>query len=170
MRLTAPPPTLIASVTPIAVEKSKSKKFLKLFLVLVVVGALAAGGFFAWQKFGKRASTGETSGQPFATQTVNGLTVNLISPEGGLRFAENEIIIEFRDRSGQLVDVGKVKFELDMNMPGMVMHSAGKITPTEKAGQYRAKIKPDMGGDWTAQLSYDGAGGGKVNFSVNVKP
>ena len=84
----------------------------------------------------------------------------------------NEIRIQFRDTaSGQLVDVGIIKFDLDMNMPGMVMHTSATIQPTGTPGQYRAGIKPEMAGDWTAKLSYQGPrGNGSVSFSVNVKP
>jgi hypothetical protein len=83
----------------------------------------------------------------------------------------NDILIEFRDStSGELIDVGTVKFDLDMNMPGMVMHSGATIEPTGTPGQYRAKVKPDMGGDWTATLHYEGPHGeGSTSFSVNVK-
>ena len=84
----------------------------------------------------------------------------------------NDILIEFRDSaSGDLVDVGTVKFDLDMNMPGMVMHSGSTIKPAATPGQYRAEVKPDMGGDWMATLRYEGPRGkGNVSFSVNVKP
>jgi len=50
------------------------------------------------------------------------------------------------------------------------MHSGSTIEPTGTTGQYRAKVKPDMGGDWTATLRYDGPhGDGNISFSVNVK-
>ena len=66
---------------------------------------------------------------------------------------------------------GTVKFDLDMNMPGMLMHSAGAITPTGEPGRYHAKIKPAMAGDWVAKLNYEGPRGqGAVSFSVNVVP
>jgi hypothetical protein len=136
---------------------------------LVIVGA---GGFFAWQRFGHGGSAGgPASLTPFATQKVKDLTVNLIDAKGELKSAMNDIIIEFRDTgTGQLVDVGTVRFNLDMNMPGMVMHSAAKIEPTGTAGRYRSQIKPGMGGDWRATLHYDGPrGSGDVSFSVNVK-
>ena len=137
--------------------------------------ALAVGGFFAWEKFGHDGgSGGAISGAPFATQKVNDLTVNFIHPKGELRHADNEVLIEFRDNaSGDLVDVGTVKFELDMNMAGMVMHAGSDIKPTGTGtpGQYRAKVTPDMAGGWTATLRYDGPRGkGNVSFSVNVKP
>ena len=80
------------------------------------------------------------------------------------------MLIEFRDRNGQLVDVGKVKFDMDMNMPGMQMHSGGTIERTNTPGRYRAKIKIDISGDWSAKISFDGPHGqGQRSFSLTVK-
>jgi len=59
---------------------------------------------------------------------------------------------------------------VDMNMPGMVMHSGSTIAPGGGTGRYRAKFKPDMAGDWTAQLQYSGPrGSGEISFTVNVR-
>jgi hypothetical protein len=41
-----------------------------------------------------------------------------------------------------------------MNMPGMIMHSASEVQRTG-TGQYRAKFKPGIVGDWMAKLSFD---------------
>jgi hypothetical protein len=58
-----------------------------------------------------------------------------------------------------------------MNMSGMVMHSGATIERTATPGRYRAEVKADMGGDWTAKLSFDGPQGhGETTFTVNVKP
>lgn len=140
-------------------------------IVLVLLVATGIGGFFTWQKFGHGDSVERNPAAPFATQRVKDLTVNFLHPKGHLQIAKNNILIEFRDStSGELVDVAAVKFDLDMNMPGMVMHSGAKIEPTGTPGEYRAEIKPDMAGDWTATLRYDGPhGSGSTSFSVNVK-
>ena len=160
-----------AAPTPVpapAIKEPKWKKWFRILLLIVVAAGLLVGSYFAWQKFGKRAAPATASGKPLATQTVNGLTVNLI---GELRNGQNEILVEFRNANGQLVDVGTVKFQLDMNMPGMVMHSGSTIEPTGTPGQYRAKVEPGMPADWTASLAYEGPrGSGKVSFSVSVKP
>ncbi len=136
-----------------------------------LVIAVGVGGFFAWQRFGRGESSGPNSGTTFVTQKVKDLTVNLIHPKGQLQNAMNEILIEFRDTtSGELVDVGTVKFDLDMNMPGMVMHSGSTIQPTGKPGLYKVNVKPDMPGDWMATLRYEGPRGNRsVSFSVSVK-
>ena len=146
-------------------ESVKPGRIRTVLFVVLILAALV----FAWQKFGKPGSTGAISGTPFATQTVNGLTVTLIHPKGQLVYAENDFLIEFRDANGELVDVGTVKFALDMNMPGMVMHDAATVKPSGTPGQYRASVKPDMAGDWTVKLEYDGPRGkGQVSFTVTV--
>ena len=110
------------------------------------------------------------TGAPLATQTVNDLTVKLSSPGGQLKNGDNDVLIEFRDGDGQLVDVGNVKFDMDMNMPGMQMHSGGTIERTNTPGRYRVKIKIDTSGDWNAKISFDGPHGqGQQSFSVTAK-
>ncbi|MCI0747614.1 MAG: FixH family protein [Verrucomicrobia subdivision 3 bacterium] len=112
---------------------------------------------------------GPISGTPFATQSVNDLTVTFIHPKGQLVFARNDFLIEFRDANGELVDVGTVRFALDMSMPGMVMHNSAAVKPTGAPGQYRASIRPEMAGGWVAKLEYHGPRGkGEVTFPVTV--
>lgn len=46
-------------------------------------------------------------GAPFAARTANGLVVNFYNREGGLRFAMNQLVVEFRDaKSNDPADVG----------------------------------------------------------------
>lgn len=80
------------------------------------------------------------------------------------------MLIEFRDSAGQPVDVGNVKFELNMNMPGMQMHEGATVQTTGTAGKYRAKVKADMAGDWIAKLSFNGPHeSGQTSVNLNVK-
>jgi hypothetical protein len=93
-----------------------------------------------------------------------------MAPAGQLQKGDNNVLIEFRDSDGQLVDVGDVNFTIDMNMPGMVMHGGGLAQRTGTAGQYRAKVRADTAGDWSAKISYDGPRGkGEQSFSVSAK-
>jgi Cu(I)/Ag(I) efflux system membrane protein CusA/SilA len=159
--------TPTAPSTPEVSAKRSGGRMVLLGAMILV--ALGAGGYFAWQKFGPLRTGGPITGTAFATQTVNGLTVTLIHPKGQLIYAENDFLIEFREVGGALVDVGTVTFVLDMNMPGMVMHNSATVKPTRTPGQYRASLKPDMAGDWTAKVEYDGPHGkGSVSFSVAV--
>jgi Cu(I)/Ag(I) efflux system membrane protein CusA/SilA len=135
-------------------------------IALILAGlALFYVGNFAWQKLRPT-----TISRPFLTQNVSDLTANFIASKDQLNAGNNDIIIEFRDRNGQLVDAGDVKFDLNMNMPGMQMHSGSTIERTNTPGRYRAKIKIDMAGDWNAKLFFDGPHGkGQQSFSLTVK-
>ena len=142
------------------------QRLLKWTTLVIAVIAIFYGGKCVWQE----VRLAKISEAPFITQTVNDLTANFIAREGALRQGNNEVLIEFRDRNGQLVDVGNVKFDMDMNMPGMQMHSGGTIERTNTPGHYRAKIKIDMAGDWNAKISFDGPHGqGEHSFSVTAK-
>jgi hypothetical protein len=153
------PPALVLS-------RQNRQRLLKWIALIVGLVAIFYASQFAWHKLRPT----QISGAPFLTQNVNDLTANFIAREGELRQGNNEVLIEFRDRNGQLVDVGNVKFEMDMNMPGMQMHSGGAIEKTNIPGRYRAKIKIDMSGDWNAKISYDGPHRqGQQSFSVTVK-
>src|SRR5439155_7089850 len=110
----------------------------RLLIAVLIAAILAAGGYFAWKRFGGPGSSQAITGTPFATQTVNGLTITLVHPKGELLLGRNDFLIEFRDASAQLVDVGTVTFDLDMNMPAMVIHNSASIRPTSTPGQYRA--------------------------------
>ena len=111
------------------------------------------------------------TGAPLSTQTVNDLTVTLSSPTGQLKNGDNDVLIEFRDSAGQSVDVGTVRFELNMNMPGMQMNEGAAIQSAGAPGRYSAKIKVGMAGDWTGKISYDGPRGrGETTVTLSAKP
>ncbi|MGH7944807.1 MAG: efflux RND transporter permease subunit, partial [Opitutaceae bacterium] len=147
------------------------KRWLPWVTLLVVLGASAVG-YVIWQQGSREPSTTATGdlGKPIATQNVSGLAVNLYRSGGSLRVGDNEIVIEFRDATnGEPVDVGTVSFDLTMPMPGMVMQSGGSISPAGQPGRYRAKVKPDMAGNWHARLRYDGPRGqGAISFNLKV--
>src|SRR5438477_345276 len=153
------PPQIVPS-------RQNRQRVLKWIALIIAMIAIFYGGKCAWQ----RLRPTQISSAPFLTQNINDLTVNFAGREGALRQSSNEVLIEFRDHNGQLVDVGNVKFDLDMNMPGMQMHSGGKIERTNTPGRYRAKIKIDMSGDWSAKISFEGPHGkAERSFSLTVK-
>ncbi len=157
-----------ASFVPSALIPSEGirRRLPKIIATVLIAVALIYGANFTWHKFASR----NTSGTAFATQTVNDLTVKLFSPGGQLKSGDNEVLIEFLDTGGQPVDVGKVKFEANMNMTGMQMNEGATIQPAGTPGLYRAKVKVGMAGDWTAKLSYEGPQGkGEKSFSMSVK-
>ncbi len=155
---------------PAAVHPRRS--FARFLVTALAIAALGIGGYYGWQKFGGKLPGGaQSAATPFVTQTVGDLTITLLHPHGQLSAAANEAFIEFRNASGDLVDVGEVKLNLGMNMTGMVMHSGATVKRTDTPGRYRVEITPDMGGDWTASLFFDGPQGqSETSFTVNVKP
>ena len=146
--------------------------FARFLVTALAIAALGIGGYYGWQRFGGKLTGGpESAGTAFATRTAGGLTITLLHPLGQLRAAANEAFVEFRNADGELVDAGEVKLNLGMNMTGMVMHSGATVKRTDTPGRYRVEITPDMGGDWTASVSFDGPQGpSETSFSVNVRP
>jgi hypothetical protein len=50
------------------------------------------------------------------------------------------------------------------------MHSGAKIKKDDKIGDYQVRLTPDMAGDWSVDLSYQGPqGAAKLTVPVNVK-
>ncbi len=153
------PPALVPS-------ESVLRRMPRIIAMVLIAAALIYAANFGWHKFTSR----NTAGTPFATQTVNDLTITFSSPGGQLKNGDNDVLIEFRDSSGSLIDVGNVKFELNMNMTGMQMHEGANIQPTGAPGRYRAKIKVGMAGDWAGKLSYDGPRGrGETTVTLSAK-
>jgi copper/silver efflux system protein len=153
------PPELVPS------ERTR-QRLPKIIAFIVAIVLILFGGKFVWQKIAAQ-NAAAAQAAPIATQTVNDLTVKLY---GQVRKAPSELLIEFHDANGQLVDVGDVKMEANMNMPGMQMHAGATVQRSGSPGQYRAKIKPDMTGDWVAKLSFNGPhGNGQTSFNLNVK-
>jgi hypothetical protein len=142
-------------------------------LVALAVGA-GIWGYQAWRT--PPAAAGGAASAPagilFDTRTVNAMTVQFYHPKGRLNVDDNEVLVQFTDSaSGKPVDVGAVRFDLDMDMPGMAMHSGSTVTAEGTPGRYRVRVHADMAGDWTAQLHYDGPRGpGSLSFTVNVGP
>jgi len=136
--------------------------------VALVAAALFVGGFETWNWWNSRSSSAaQIQGEPMATRTVDELTISLY---GDLHNGQSEVLVRFTDPGGQPKDVGEVKTNLNMNMPGMVMNSGGEVTKTSTPGVYHAKLQPQMGGDWVVKLSWQGpAGEGQVEIPVSVK-
>src|SRR5262249_22812387 len=137
-------------------------------LVAVTAVAILYFGSRVEQKVAPNLRTStEARGEALVTQTVDDLTVRVL---GNLRAGQSDLLLEFRDPAGNLVDVGTVRLNMTMNMPGMTMHDSGKISSAGRPGQYRVRANPSMAGDWSGNLSYDGPlGHGETNISLSVK-
>jgi hypothetical protein len=157
---------------PLIVTRRKQavtfKGVLRFLIVALIAAVLFAGGYSAWNWWSSRStSTAQIQGEPIATRTVGELTISLF---GDLHNGQSEVLVRFIDANGQPKDVGEVKTNLSMNMPGMVMHSGSDVTKTNMPGVYRVRVQPQMGGDWVVKLSWQGpAGEGQVEIPVTVK-
>lgn len=99
------------------------------------------------------------------------IDVVLLSPHEGLRHGKDTFIIEFRSASGgSLIDVGTVRGNATMPMPGMPMFGSIDVQRAEVAGRYTANGEFSMAGTWRVTVEWDGsAGKGSVTVSSAVQ-
>jgi ABC-type glycerol-3-phosphate transport system substrate-binding protein len=136
------------------------KKIIATIGALALLSALAAcGGGAAGEKEIKSGKVGA-------------MTVTLANSDGVLRHGDQELTVTFKDASGKGADVGSAS--LNFYRPAMgtmpAMNDAATLTTTSTPGVYRAKVNLQMGGEWQAQLAYEGpAGNGKGSFPVTAQ-
>ena len=98
------------------------------------------------------------------------LDVVLLSPTGAIKHGQDTCVIEFRNADGTLVDVGDVKADSTMPMPGSPMFGSLEIRKTTTPGRYDVAASHDMAGTWRMTFRWDGpAGTGSASFSENVR-
>ena len=103
---------------------------------------------------------------------VGAMTVTLSNPDGVLRHGDQELTVTFKDASGKPSDVGSASINFYMPAMGSMpaMNDAATLTTTSTPGVYRGKVKLEMGGEWQAQIAYEGpAGAGKGSFPVTAQ-
>jgi hypothetical protein len=137
---------------------------------VLLVGIVITAGYFSWSSgIGNSIFKSADPKMPVARVTQDGVTVSILSSDGRIHARDNALQIKFQDPGGHPVDAENVKLELNMNMPGMVMHSGAKIRKDDGMGDYQAHLTPDMAGDWSVDLSYQGPqGSAKLKVPVNV--
>ena len=115
---------------------------------------------------------GAAAAKEIKSGTAGQMTVTLASSDGVLRHGEQELTVTFKDASGKAVDVGSAS--LNFHMPAMgtmaAMNDAATLTTTSTPGVYRARVNLEMGGEWQAQIAYEGpAGAGRGAFPVTAQ-
>jgi hypothetical protein len=141
-------------------EVGKLKRIIATACALaVLLGAAACGA-------------GGTGAKEIKSGAAGNLTVTLANADGRLRQGEQELNVTFKDASGKAVDVGSAS--LNFYMPAMgtmaAMNDAATLTTTPTPGVYRARVNLQMGGEWQAQIAYEGpAGAGKGSFPVTAQ-
>ena len=87
------------------------------------------------------------------------MAISIMSSDGKIYPKDNALRIELKDRAGHPVNAAHLRLDLSMNMPGMVMHSAAKVEKLDAPGEYVAHLTPEMAGDWTVDVNYQGSAG-----------
>jgi hypothetical protein len=145
-------------------EKNVMEKIITGFLIISISVFLSACS---------GSGSGADAGKPIKSGPAgNNLTVTLASNDGTLRKGKQEIKLSFTDSSGKAVDVGAVS--LNFFMPAMgsmaAMNNPATLTTTSTPGIYNGTVDLEMGGEWQAQITYDGpAGKGKATLTVTAQ-
>jgi len=137
--------------------------------VVVLVIAIAAGGW--WLRARTAAAPQPAMGAVLQTVRAGDLAITLSNPSGELRQGANNFRIEFRSaRTNDPVDVGDVRLNAAMAMPGMTMAGTTTVTQGERPGVYEAKGDFAMSGSWDMTLEWNGpAGRGSAAFKGSVQ-
>jgi len=146
-----------------SVKKSVLAIAISLGVVLVIAAACGP-------KTG--TSGGVPTGKVIKTVPVGNLTATLSNDSGVLKRGNQELMVSFTDASGKPSDVGAVSLSFHMDQMGTMsaMNDTVTFTTTSTPGIYRGKVNIEVGGEWQAQLAYEGpAGKGKATFSVPVQ-
>ena len=111
-------------------------------------------------------------GKTVKTATVNNLTVTLATNDGVIRDGNNNFTLTFTDASGKPVDVGAASVNFYMPAMGSMaaMNDAATLTTSDTPGVYKGKANLQMGGEWQAQIAWEGAAGkGKTSFPITAQ-
>jgi copper/silver efflux system protein len=137
---------------------------------VVLVIAIAAGGWWLRARTAA-APQPEPTGAVLQTVRAGDLAITLSNPAGELRQGANNFRIEFRSaRTNDPVDVGDVRLNAAMAMPGMTMAGTTTVTPGQRPGVYEAKGDFAMSGAWDMTLEWNGpAGRGSAAFKGSVQ-
>jgi Cu(I)/Ag(I) efflux system membrane protein CusA/SilA len=138
---------------------------------IVLVLAVAGGTWWMRDRMSAAPQDEATSGAVLQTVRSGDLAITLSNPAGELRQGANDFRIEFRSaRTNAPVNVGDVRLNAAMTMPGMAMTGTTAVTRGDRPGVYEAKGDFAMSGSWDMTLEWDGpAGRGSAAFKGSVQ-
>lgn len=115
----------------------------------------------------KGASNSEL--KQISQQRAGDYVITLLSDSGQLKQGKNKYVMEFRKAAdNQLVDVGEVKLNSLMPMPGMPnMVGGASATKTTTPGRYEMDGEFEMRGKWNFSATF--GNGQRVMFPLNVQ-
>jgi Cu(I)/Ag(I) efflux system membrane protein CusA/SilA len=138
---------------------------------LVIVLAVGAGAWWMRDRTAAAPQTEAPAGAVLQTVRSGDLDITLSNNAGTLKMGANQLRIEFRSaRNNALVDVGDVRLNTNMNMPGMAMTGNTSIEKGDRPGVYLAASTFGMSGSWDMMLEWNGpAGRGSAAFKGSVQ-
>ena len=109
--------------------------------------------------------------KPIKTQKAKDVNVRVLSESGQWKPGRNSFVLEFSSaKDDRPVDVGKVRLNTSMSMPGMAPMLAGATLEPNGPGRYRGTITFPDNGDRQVTVAWDGpAGKGSTRFTVPVR-
>ncbi len=131
----------------------------------VILGVLLATGGTATAAF-----AGEL--KAVHTRKAKDVVISIKSESGQWTRGDNSFVLEFTSAGGnQPLDVGRVRLEASMAMPGMAPMLAGAtLTPDRTPGRFAGTISFPDPGSRQVTVRWDGpAGRGSATFSVPVR-
>jgi hypothetical protein len=140
-------------------------------IVILVIASLGLIGAWRIRERSAMAMQTQTAGAVLETVRSGNLVITLSNPSGQLRMGGNAFRIEFRSvGTNALVDVGTVRLNAAMMMPGMSMAGTTSVAPAGRPGTYDASGDFGMAGSWKMTLEWDGpAGRGSAAFDGRVQ-
>ena len=137
---------------------------------IVLAIAIAGGGWWLRDRMSAAPQVAD-AGTVLQTVRAGDLAITLSNPAGELRQGSNDFRIEFRStRTSAPVNVGDVRLNAAMSMPGMTMAGTTTVTPGDRPGVYAAKGDFAMSGSWDMTLEWNGpAGRGSAAFKGSVQ-
>jgi hypothetical protein len=143
----------------------------KQILFMITIGvALIVAGCGSSEPETKSGESSETSSlKEIQQQRAGDYVVAVLNETGELKQGANVLTLEFRKASdNQLADVGEVKVESTMAMPGAgPMLANTKVAPSGTPGRYSLNAELSMAGGWKTVVSF--GGGQQVQFDLTAK-
>jgi len=154
---------------PLEMEGRRAVTRRSVVTAAIAIVAIVAGLVLTWAWRSRNPAAGQ-AGVLVQQVHAGDLTVVLLSTTGTLHQGRNTFTIEFRRTDNSLADVGSVRMNANMAMPGMAMSGGVQVNQAGAPGRYQATAEFGMAGAWTMTIEWDGpAGHGSVNFQGTVQ-
>lgn len=118
-------------------------------------------------------SGARTTSKELQRVRAGAVDIVLLSADDDLHTGKASCVLEFRNAGGGLVDVGDVRVNATMAMPGMgPMLAKAEVGPGDAAGRYAVTTEFTMNGTWRMDVQWSGGAGapaGSASMSATVR-